>query len=180
MPLRTWRWSRQRPPRRGVVAGSSGASRSHSSSVISNRRFMASFYRNPSSQPNRRRSGKHALASGIGLPYGCTGPVVAVAPDGRQVAVVDGSGESAVIQALDRGSARPLKIVAPILDYAYGPRVWDLTGQRVVLPVSPPAGGSGVSAPSGLPSAFRPGPREKAATSSPPPGGAVTVAPSRS
>jgi hypothetical protein len=86
---------------------------------------------------------------------GCSGPVVAVAPDGRRVAVVDGSGESAVIQALDRGSARPLKIVAPSFDYAYGPPVWDLTGRRVVLPVSPPAGGSGVSAPSGLPPAFR-------------------------
>jgi hypothetical protein len=44
MPLNTCRWSRQRPPRLGLVEGSSGASRSHSSSVISNRLFTVGFY----------------------------------------------------------------------------------------------------------------------------------------
>jgi hypothetical protein len=52
MPLRICRWSRQRPPRLGVVDGSSGASCSHSSSVISNRLFTASFYPNVGAQLN--------------------------------------------------------------------------------------------------------------------------------
>jgi hypothetical protein len=51
LPLRTWRWSRQRPPRLGVIAGSKGASRSHSWSVISNRRFTAGFYRIACTRP---------------------------------------------------------------------------------------------------------------------------------
>ena len=64
MPLRTWRWSRHRPPRRGVIAGSKGASRSHSSSVISNRRFTAGFYRTTCAQSKpTQRSEKHALAA---------------------------------------------------------------------------------------------------------------------
>jgi hypothetical protein len=61
-PLRTWRWSRQRPPRRGVIAGSKGASRAHSSSVSSNRRFTAGFYRINRAPPKpTHRSEKHAL-----------------------------------------------------------------------------------------------------------------------
>src|SRR5512132_4158812 len=62
MPLRICRWSRQRPPRLGVADGSSGASRSHSSSVISNRLFTASFYRTTCVQPKlNHRSEKQAL-----------------------------------------------------------------------------------------------------------------------
>ena len=52
IPLRTWRWSRQRPPRLDLDDGSSAASRSHSSSVISTRRFTASFYLNVGPQLN--------------------------------------------------------------------------------------------------------------------------------
>jgi WD40 repeat protein len=81
----------------------------------------------------------------------CPGPLVAVAPDGRQLAAVDGSGTSAVIQALDDGSARPLTIGGATFAYTYGPPVWDAAGRHLALPVSPPAGGSGVSAPGGLP-----------------------------
>ena len=63
MPLRTCRWSRQRPPRCGVIAGSKGASRSHSSSVISNRRFTASFYRTTRTPTQtHQRSEQRALA----------------------------------------------------------------------------------------------------------------------
>ena len=49
---RTRRRSRQRPPRVGVIAGSSGRSRSDSSSVISYRRSTPSFYRDPTPGPN--------------------------------------------------------------------------------------------------------------------------------
>src|SRR4029450_7394212 len=60
--LRTWRWSRQRPPRREVIAGSKGASRSHSWSVISNRRFTTGFYRTSCTRPKPTQpSEKHAL-----------------------------------------------------------------------------------------------------------------------
>jgi hypothetical protein len=64
IPLRTWRWSRQRPPRWGVIAGSRGASRSHSWSVISNRRLMPGFYRTPCPRPKpTHQSEKHTLAA---------------------------------------------------------------------------------------------------------------------
>src|SRR5215217_3844804 len=88
MPLRTWRWSRQRPPRLGVMAGSRGASRSHSSSVISNRRFTTGFYRITSTRHKPiYRSEKHALVlqsqfSALLLVVGATsGGLMASSPD---------------------------------------------------------------------------------------------------
>ena len=86
---------------------------------------------------------------------GCAGPVVAVAPGGRRVALVDGSGRSAVVQALDDRSISPLEIGGDFFGPVYGPPVWDAAGRRVALPVSPQPGGSNVSAPSGLPSIVR-------------------------
>jgi hypothetical protein len=85
----------------------------------------------------------------------CSGPSVAVAPDGRRVAVVDGAGTSALIQALDDRSTPLVRIPADASAFLYGPPLWDLAGRHLVLPVSPPAGGSGISAPSGLPPTVR-------------------------
>jgi hypothetical protein len=51
----------QLPPRRGVIAGSKGASPAHSSSVSSNPRFTAGFYRINRAPPKpTHRSEKHA------------------------------------------------------------------------------------------------------------------------
>jgi WD40 repeat protein len=84
----------------------------------------------------------------------CSGPSVAVAPDGRRVAVVDGAGTSALIQALDDRSTPLVRIPADASAFLYGPPLWDLAGRHLVLPVSPPAGGSGISQ---RPTADRPG-----------------------
>ena len=55
-PLIIWRWSHQRPPRRGVRSGSSGSNRAHSPSVKSWRSCTGDAYRTRAS-----RSERHAL-----------------------------------------------------------------------------------------------------------------------
>src|SRR6188472_3437191 len=55
-PLIIWRWSHQRPPRRGVRSGSNGSNRAHSASVKSWRSCTGDAYRTRAS-----RSERHAL-----------------------------------------------------------------------------------------------------------------------
>src|SRR4029453_14352543 len=108
MPLRTWRWSRQRPPRREVIAGSKGASRSHSWSVISNRRFTTGFYRTSCPRPKPTQpSEKHALGP-VGLP---SGRLVAGNPEGpgawdkdRLRAGVPADGDQPVVYGRDHAA----------------------------------------------------------------------------
>jgi hypothetical protein len=76
----------------------------------------------------------------------CTGPLTSVSPDGRRVAAVDGSGSSALVQALDGGQATIIPGSQLAFERIYNAPVWDSTGQHVILPVSPT-----VTLPSGLP-----------------------------
>ena len=52
-------------------------------------------------------------------------------------------------------SSPPVSARADNQSYSYGPPVWASAGLYVALPVSPPGGGSGVRAPTGLAPAFR-------------------------
>src|SRR5215207_10201771 len=85
----------------------------------------------------------------------CSGPRVAVSPDGRRVAVVDGSGTSVVIHRLAVGAASPQKVSAADLAYLFAPPIWEASGQHVVVPVAALAGGSNVPTPAGLPAVVR-------------------------
>src|SRR5829696_5547118 len=85
----------------------------------------------------------------------CSGPRVAVSPDSRRVAVVDGSGTSVVIHRLAVGAASPQKVSAADLAYLFAPPIWEASGQHVVVPVAPLAGGSNVPTPAGLPAVVR-------------------------
>ena len=71
----------------------------------------------------------------------CSGPRVAVSPDGRRVAVVDVSGASAVIYPLAAGAASQ-KVSAADHGYLLDPPIWETSGQHLILPVAPLAEGS--------------------------------------
>src|SRR6187200_1678266 len=60
-PLIIWRWSHQRPPRRGVRSGSNGSNRAHSASFKSWRSCTCDAYRT-----RTPRSERHALVVGRG------------------------------------------------------------------------------------------------------------------
>jgi WD40 repeat protein len=86
----------------------------------------------------------------------CTGPRVAMSPDGKSAAILVGFGDSVVIQPLPgvRGR-RELSDGGGVSDYAYAQPVWLRDGRHVVLALSPPIGGSAVSVPTGLPGMIR-------------------------
>jgi len=68
---------------------------------------------------------------------------------------VDGSGTSVVIHRLAVGAASPQKVSAADLAYLFAPPIWEASGQHVVVPVAPLAGGSNVPTPAGLPAVVR-------------------------
>lgn len=83
----------------------------------------------------------------------CGPPTVVTAPDGRRVAVVDGSGQSAVIRGIDdHTNVSEEEFTGG--SFLYGPPVWDASGRRVTLLASPPGGGFNVSVPRDMPPSF--------------------------
>jgi hypothetical protein len=80
---------------------------------------------------------------------------VVVSPDGRRVAVVDGSGTSAVVQALEDETKAPQTVKTSGLSFRFGLPTWESSGDHVVLPVMPTVGGSNVATPGGLPPVIR-------------------------
>jgi WD40 repeat protein len=85
----------------------------------------------------------------------CPGPSLRVAPDGQQIAIVDGNGESAILVALDDMSRPAVRMPTHMFRYRYGLPVWDAASRYVVLPVSSLPGGSRVVVPDGLPATVR-------------------------
>ena len=82
----------------------------------------------------------------------CLGPSVVISPDSSQAGIVSGVQSRAVIQSLP--PARGIRHTPEdFFDYVYGPAVWD-SKQHLVVPVSPPLGGSNVVAPSNIPQGF--------------------------
>jgi WD40 repeat protein len=86
--------------------------------------------------------------------FACGGPSVAVSPDGRRAAIVSSQGDDALIQPLPGTGGRPEHVAGRLFSYGYNPPVWDDQG-HLVLPFFVSAGGSNVSAPTGLPAMVR-------------------------
>jgi WD40 repeat protein len=86
---------------------------------------------------------------------GCAGAQIAVSPDGSRAAIVDGSGNGAVIQPLTGRSGRPVTLQSGLFSYTFDTPVWERSGAHVALPVSPAAGGRNVSPPTGSPPVAR-------------------------
>lgn len=84
----------------------------------------------------------------------CLGPSVVISPDSTLAGIVSGDGGSqAVIQPLPPARGGMQQTPGDYFEYLYGPPVWD-GKQHLVVPVSPPPGGSNVVAPSSVPSRF--------------------------
>ena len=80
----------------------------------------------------------------------CLGPSVSISPDSTMAGVVSGDASQAVIQPLPRSGGGMLQAPNDALDFRYGPAVW-AAGDRLVVPVSPPIGGSRVAPPDAPP-----------------------------
>ena len=76
----------------------------------------------------------------------CLGPSVTISPDSTMAGIVSGDASQAVIQPLPPKGGGMLQTPNDPFDFRYGPAVW-AAGDRLVVPVSPPSGGSHVAPP---------------------------------
>ncbi|WP_067479979.1 TIR domain-containing protein [Actinomadura hibisca] len=77
------------------------------------------------------------------IPLGCracSAPRIAVRPDGRAVAVLDGNGETVAVKDLS-SSTPPTVLRKELLDGVYGPPLWSARGDRLFLPTPRDGGG---------------------------------------
>ena len=85
--------------------------------------------------------------------FACSGPSVAISPDGTRAAITDGNGNVSVIEPLPGVAASRQLAPAGTL---HGPPVWD--GRQVIVPLTGSPGNPGSSVSAGLPAVFRPWP----------------------
>ena len=80
----------------------------------------------------------------------CLGPSVTISPDSTMAGIVSGDASQAAIQPLPPTGGGMMRAPGDPFDVQYGPLVWG-AGNRLVVPVSPPNGGSNVVPPDSSP-----------------------------
>lgn len=85
----------------------------------------------------------------------CGPPRLAISPDGKRVAALDGDGRAGFVQSLRPGALRHTVPEGELFSYTYGAPVWSATGDLTAYPVWPEAGGSEATVPTGLPGGVR-------------------------
>ncbi|MDX6636176.1 MAG: hypothetical protein QOF06_2379 [Solirubrobacterales bacterium] len=85
----------------------------------------------------------------------CGAASLAVSPDGKRIAAVDGDGRAGFVQSLRADPRRRAVPESELFEYTYGAPVWSRSGGLVAYPVWPPAGGSEAPVPTELPDEVR-------------------------
>jgi len=85
----------------------------------------------------------------------CGTASLAVSPDGKRIAALDGDGRAGFVQSLRAGAQRRTVPESELSEYTYGAPVWSATGDFAAYPVWPAAGGSEAPVPTDLPDGVR-------------------------
>jgi len=85
----------------------------------------------------------------------CGSASLAVSPDGKRIAALDGDGRAGFVQLLRTSAQRRTVPESELSEYTYGDPVWSPSGDFAAYPVWPVAGGSEAPMPTDLPEGVR-------------------------